>query len=81
MKKKKIIIICIIAIAVIASLIPIRTEYKDGGSVSYNAILYEVMHRHSMNRYDGVLGYDIGTEVRILFFEVYDDVVFVPSEN
>lgn len=81
MKKKKIIIILLIAIAVIAALIPFRVEYKDGGSVAYTAILYGVMHRHSMNTYNDVWGYNIGTEVRFLFFKVYDDVVFVPNEK
>ena len=77
--RKKITVISVIVLLLIM-ILPIRIEIKDGGTVSYSAILYGITKRHSMYTKDGVNGYDIGTEVRILFFEVYNDVEFVPGE-
>ena len=50
MKKKKWIWIIVIAcVAVLAVLcIPIRREYKDGGSIEYAAVLYRVTFYHGM---------------------------------
>lgn len=62
-------------------LVPIPVHYKDGGTVSYNAVLYSVTKVHSMtarNGADGKFeeGYEVGTRVRVLIFPVYDDVFF-----
>ena len=67
MKKKIIIIICIVLIVL---LIPVRLQLKDGGTVEYKSILYKVskVHRTIDN------GFDIGTEIEILGFKVYDNV-------
>lgn len=67
MKKKIIIIICIVLIVL---LIPVRLQLKDGGTVEYKSILYKVskVHRTIDN------GFDIGTEIRILGFKVFDNV-------
>lgn len=82
--KKKLRIIIPLIIALIL-LIPIPMHAKDGGTVTYNAVLYSVTKRHSMwnesGTPDGTFGYLIGTEVRILWFTVYDDVQFVPQET
>ncbi len=78
MRKKT--IVTAVIVLVLIMLIPIKTELKDGGTVSYSAILYGITKRHSMHIKDGVNGYDIGIEVRILFFEVYNDVKFVPNK-
>ena len=77
--KKKITVISVIILLFIM-LIPVKMECDDGGTVNYSAILYGITKRHSMYTKDGLNGYDIGTEVRILFFEVYNDVEFVPGE-
>lgn len=83
MKKKIIIIITFIIIAVL--LFPIKSQLKDGGTVKYDAVLYGITKEHSMISEHisptGESGYDIGTKVRILWFEVYSDVKFVPLEN
>lgn len=79
MKKKVLKIICWILVALVL-LVPIPVHYKDGGTVSYNAILYSVTKVHSItsrrNSDDGELeaGYALGTRVRVLIFPVYDDV-------
>ncbi len=85
MKKKILKVICWILVALVL-LVPIPVHYKDGGTVSYNAILYSVTKVHSItsSRYsdDGELevGYAIGTRVRVLIFPVYDDVKEVYPE-
>lgn len=78
MKKKMMIIICLV-LAALVLLVPIPLRYKDGGTVSYNAVLYSVTKVHSItSRYadDGELemGHKVGTRVRVLLFLVYDDV-------
>ncbi len=67
MKKKIIIIVCVILVVM---LIPVRLQLKDGGTVEYKSILYKVskVHRTIDN------GFDIGTEIRILGFKLYDNV-------
>ena len=47
MKKKLIIGICILLIAVL--LIPIPMRLKDGGTVRYTAILYTIEDVHRLN--------------------------------
>ena len=47
MKKKK--INFIVVIILILALIPIPMKLKDGGSVEYKAILYEVTKYHTIN--------------------------------
>lgn len=72
--------ITIIALlAALALLLPVRLAYKDGGSVEYRAILYSVTKRHAMTVQNGQEGFCVGTEVRILSFEVYNDVEFTPG--
>ena len=65
---------------VIAMLIPMRTQYKDGGTVTYRAVLYSVTKRHALAVENHRTGVRTGTEVRVLFWEVYNDVEFVPNE-
>ena len=72
---KKWIKVVIIIIICAIFFIPIRTVYKDGGTVVYRAILYSVGKIHSVQPQ----GYSIGTRVRFLFWTVYDDVEFVPN--
>lgn len=83
MKKKLLIIIPMIILIIL--LIPVPAHLKDGGTATYNAVLYGVTKRHSIwfegGTPDGAFGYLIGTEVRILWFTVYDDVEFVPVET
>lgn len=53
----------------------------DGGTEIYTAALYRVTLQHTMHWEGETFGYLTGTKVRILFFDVYDDVQFVPSEE
>lgn len=66
-------------------LVPIPVHYKDGGTVSYNAVLYSVTKVHSITgRYSEAgeleMGFSVGTRVRVLMFSVYDDVKEVFEE-
>lgn len=67
MKKKIIIIVCVVLVVM---LIPIKTHLKDGGTIQYKSIIYKInkVHRLIEN------GFDIGTEIEILGFKVYDNV-------
>lgn len=67
MKKKVIILICVILVIM---LIPVRLQLKDGGTVEYKSIFYKVSKVHRL--IDN--GFDIGTEIRILGFKVFDNV-------
>ena len=81
MKKKTIITLIIILILLLALLvmcIPRIRRYKDGGTVEYKAILYSVQKVHSIS----YGSYAEGTKIRILFWTVYDDVVWpAPSDD
>ena len=71
----------ILLILVIAALfIPMYRGYKDGGTVSYDAVAYSVTKWHEIAVQEHRGGYRIGTTVRILFWQVYDDVEFVPDD-
>ena len=52
MKKKAIIIICILACIIL--LFPVKQQFKDGGSIQYKAILYSVtkVHRLALGEWD-----------------------------
>lgn len=65
---------------IIAMLIPMRTQYKDGGTTAYRAVLYSVTKRRSLAVEEHRRGLYTGTEVRVLFWEVYNDVAFVPDD-
>lgn len=71
MKKAIIIIVAVVIMAIL--LIPVPLHLKDGGTVVYQAILYSVSDVHSLNP-DKPDGYDDGTIIKILGFEIYNNV-------
>lgn len=71
MKKKRFAAIAIIIVLVIL-LFPIRMNLKDGGSVRYKSLVYEVTKIHQLAPdADGVKPYIDGFEVKILGMTVY----------
>lgn len=71
MKKKFFVVIAIIAVLVIL-LTPVRMNLKDGGSVRYKALVYEVTKIHQLApEVDGVKPYIDGFEIKILGMTVY----------
>ena len=71
MKKKQILTISIIVVLLVL-LVPIPMHLKDGGSVKYSALLYSVTDVHRMDPVTD--GYEDGTIIKILGFEVYNNV-------
>ena len=79
MKKKK--INFIVVIILILALIPIPMKLKDGGSVEYKAILYEVKKYHTINT-ESTKGYDDGLKIKILGLTIYDKInTYIETEN
>lgn len=74
-KRTKVILIVLLCLIL---LVPIPVGYKDGGTVEYNAVLYTVRKVHRIPDRKPT-GYDVGTQVRILFWTVYDDVRYDPD--
>lgn len=69
-KKRRTVCAVIAAILLIVMLIPIPLRIKDGGSVCYSAILYQVTRYHSLTSEEGVfLG---GCQIRVLGLTVYE---------
>ena len=69
MKKKFFVVIAIIAVIL---LTPVRMNLKDGGSVSYKALVYEVTKIHQFTpEADDVKPYIDGVEIKILGMTVY----------
>lgn len=73
MKKKIILMICILLAIVL--LIPIPMRLKDGGTVAYTAILYRVENVHRIDPAStSANDYLEGTIIKILGMEVYNNV-------
>ena len=71
MKKKTFVVIAMIVVLVIL-LTPIRMNLKDGGSVRYKSLIYEVTKIHKLaSDVDGVKPYIDGFEVKILGMTVF----------
>ena len=73
MKKKVMIGICVLLATVL--LVPIPMRLKDGGTVVYHAVLYQVEDVHRLGAVDTAEDeYLEGMIVRILGMEVYNSV-------
>ena len=73
MKKKVMIGICVLLAIVL--LVPIPMRLKDGGTVVYHAVLYQVEDVHRLGAVDTTGDeYLEGMIVRILGMEVYNSV-------
>ena len=73
MKKKVMIGICVLLAIVL--LVPIPMRLKDGGTVVYHAVLYQVEDVHRLGAGDTAEDeYLEGMIVRILGMEVYNSV-------
>ena len=89
MKKK--IVIGIVVFFMLALLIPVRLQMKDGGSVQYKAVLYSVTKYHQITmemdqENEGVVdsGHLVGWGVEVLGLEIFNNAKYVSdtkSEN
>lgn len=75
--KKHVVISLIVIMLSVILLFPMTYSLDDGGTVEYDAILYSVRKEHSING----SGYNVGIIVRVLFWEVYNDVEYIPGER
>lgn len=77
--KKKVIIILIVIILIVL-LFPIRNRLKDGGSVQYKSLTYEITKVHSLipedeaEKIGKVKPYNDGYVIKIFGFEIYNNV-------
>lgn len=67
-RRKKLIIGLIITFLLIILLFPFRRVYRDGGTVHYKAVLYEITKYHI-----GVGEYTAGWNVKIFGIEIYEN--------
>ena len=69
--KKKLIIILIVLFLIL--LVPIPFHLKDGGTVEYRALTYQISNVHKINT-SSKSGYDTGVIIKILGIKVFDSV-------
>ena len=88
MKKRKLAVIIIAVVLVVALLIPIPTYYNGSGTVDYKAVLYTVSKVSQASTYQPPeqreeSSYTVrkGIIIEILGFEVYKDIQTVEYEN
>lgn len=75
MKSKKKFLTVIIIVLILILLIPIPTRLKDGGSVKYKAILYEITDVKMLNPdTESENAYLEGITVEVLGMEIYNNV-------
>ena len=67
-RTKKLIIVLIISFLLVILFFPVRIVYRDGGTVHYKAVLYEVTKYHI-----GVGEYTAGWNVKLFGIEVYEN--------
>lgn len=78
MKKKMIISAAVLVLLIL--MFPIRTQLKDGGSVRYKALTYEITKVHSLNlqekteKEENAEPYKDGIIIEILGCEIYRNV-------
>ena len=75
MKKKAIIIICVLLAIVL--LFPVPLRLRDGGTAQYRAILYTVSDVHSIatiEEQETGKGFNEGIIIEMLGFEIFNSV-------
>ena len=72
MKKRKWAVVIAFVLALAVLLTPVRMNLKDGGSVRYKSLAYEVTKIHRLSPViDGVKPYIDGIEIKIFGITVY----------
>lgn len=71
MKKKTLVIAAVIVVLAVL-LVPVRMRLKDGGSVRYKSLVYEVTKIHQLApEAAGVKPYIDGLEIKVLGVTIY----------
>ena len=68
-KNKKIIIILLLLIL----FVPIPFYLKDGGTVDYKSLVYQISNVHKLN-HNAKEGYDTGIIIKIFGIKIFDNV-------
>ena len=68
---KKLITIIISVIMLLALVFPIRTVFKDGGSVQYKSLTYTIINYHKLSE-DTENGYADGLGIKVLGVTIKD---------
>ncbi len=76
-RKKALLLLIVLFLAM---LIPMKIQHTEGGTVQYKAVFYSVIQHHEQASQNYRLGTVEGTEIRILFWKVYDNSEFVPDK-
>ena len=70
--KKKFSVVIVIMVVLVILLTPVRMNLKDGGSVRYKALVYEVTKIHRLSsEVEDVKPYIDGLEIKIIGMTVY----------
>lgn len=72
MKKKRIISLLAILLIISGLIFPIKTTYKDGGSVQYKSLTYTVINYHILGDIESNDEIIEGTGVKFLGFVIKD---------
>lgn len=78
MKKNKILIIIFIII-ILVILTPMPIKLKDGGSIKYSSLIYNVTKIHRLNELSST-GYEDGWLIEILGLEIYNEL-YIPIDR
>ena len=74
--RKRFVIFLVVFLLAAVLLVPVRRQYKDGGTVEYHAGLYQAIFWHTLaleeRNTETLRYYYDGVEIRILGFTVYD---------
>ena len=76
MKKKTITFIVIIVLLIL--LFPVKYRVKDGGSIVYKSIVYEITKVHRLHDIDGI---EKGWEISLLGFQIYKNTTIEVDVN
>ena len=72
MKKRNVVIICVLLAIVL--LTPIPLWLKDGGTVEYKALVYRVLKVNRLVPVESGKEYEEGIIIKVLGIEVYNNV-------
>lgn len=78
MKKK--FIITIIVVILLILLVPIPNHLKDGGTVEYKALTYNITKVHALNE-SSPTGYDEGLVIKLFGKTIYNSIKIYTEEN
>ena len=70
-KNKKLIIVIVLLFLIL--FVPIPFNLKDGGTVEYKALTYQISNVHKIN-HNSKDGYDRGIIIKIFGIKVFDSV-------